>query len=270
LPPQENHVLGPYLSLEPAVHREGAAEAQPENNRRKPHIKKARVEVSSAILPYPKTASGPSVSDVRDRLRDADADFKEFKANIVYNAPAIMELNKPTDIELIVGTRPMVALKAELKAIGEQVEVQTKITKYVQAVLSGGNDFDIKPLTSKEQQVRPNDFAQWWWRVTPRVPGNPKELDLVVSELVSDGLKEDPNTRVVRQSFIDVIVPPAPPTPPASIAQRWIGENWKWACTTIVFPLVVWLWKQWQERKLGPPSKRRRAKLKKHTSSLES
>ena len=245
----------------------------PKRGQGKSHAKKARptgdfagTEGNAEYFAYQQFATGSSLSDTqkaeaeaalvqRRSLHKADAALaEELKANVVYNAPTTMVLGEPTDIELLISRNTALdALEAQLDADGPRRDARIKVAEHVEAVLNG-DGFDVKALTSEEQLVGSSNVTQWRWRVTPNIAGQQRELDLTISDALDDGRKEVVNAQAVYHSSIRVTV--SIPW----VVKKWIGENWKWSCTAVVFPLIVWAWKQRGGHKRNPSSKRRRSK----------
>jgi len=104
---------------------------------------------------------------------------------------------------------------------------------------SGGENFTIVSITPEEQIVENDQITKWEWDVTALKVGDNK-LKLTVDIVVNNRTK---NVEVY-EDFIYVY----------SDKTWWnnfidfMGENWKWLLSTLIIPLLIWLYKTRKEK----------------------
>ena len=110
----------------------------------------------------------------------------------------------------------------------EEIDVGT----FMKVRLTGDN-FDIKPLSSEEQVVRPVRFTEWSWDVTPLKSGI-QELHLTVTvRVLIPGQDEQKIDWDVMDKRISVKVNPS------YTIKRFIESYWQWIAGTIITIVIA-------------------------------
>lgn len=175
----------------------------------------------------------------------------ETKINaIVYEDAGYGDINYIMEDTMVVGKSTIVNMTIsdsidrgiiinQIESFTEENTITTtiRIAPVMRAKLvdpSGGENFTIVPITEEEQLIENNEFTKWEWDVTPLKEGNNK-LKLTVDIIIDDKTK---NVEVY-EDFIYVY----------SDKTWWnnfvdfMGENWKWFLSTLIIPLLIWLYK---------------------------
>ncbi len=123
-------------------------------------------------------------------------------------------------------------LEKQLTVKGKTTTGNIRVSNVVQAKLIAP-DFDVTKITEEEQILSDDKPTEWEWSLKPKKAGT-YEVNLSVTAII-DGhkhhLKSFEKTLVIEitreQIFMD-----------------WLGENYKWLVTTLLLPLVGFLFKE--------------------------
>lgn len=107
----------------------------------------------------------------------------------------------------------------------------------MQAVLTGGDDFKITPITPDTLPVSSQTTTEWKWDVKALRGGNLK-LYLTLNAIVEyeDGAGKRPVTIKTFDKYYVVAVPWS-----ENAALKFVGNNWQWVWTTLIIPVGLWL-----------------------------
>ena len=106
---------------------------------------------------------------------------------------------------------------------------------------TGDQNFQVKPLGTVEQPVYDSTSTIWNWNVIPNRSGQ-NELVLRATVKILDDLGESYKDIPVFEKSIKVN---------ASItvvAKQFIGDYWQFLSTTIIIPLIVWIYDRFSRR----------------------
>ncbi len=150
-----------------------------------------------------KSAAGFAATDTKSECEQLGqigggdcTDFEKIIENLkevplAYNHPKSMYLGKRTQITLALKTSRD-DHKKELEGLPGEVKTgQTKISRIMQAELSGAA-FKIEPSGAQQRTVTSLSSVKWTWFVTPLEEGTDKVLNLEVSAILREGTKALP------------------------------------------------------------------------------
>ena len=95
---------------------------------------------------------------------------------------------------------------------------------------SGDSSFTITRINTGRQIVDSNGYTQWIFAVRP-IKNGEKRLSLVISVITGDDVKQKVYSDTIHVKN-DVV---------KKVDNFW-RKYWQWFATTIIIPLIVWLW----------------------------
>ena len=163
--------------------------------------------------------------------------------NVVYDPPAVMNLEDTKLVNLILGPNKSVAELEKMipDKTGRQIlNDNIRWYGYMQADMTG-TDFDITPVTSAKQLVSKQDITKWSWSIKAKKPGK-QTLYLTLYAIVNEDGVEKP---LVIQPFdpkvieVDVTLYQR-----AGLFLTSVGSHMEWILTGIIgllIPFAIWL-----------------------------
>ena len=158
--------------------------------------------------------------------------------NIAFNTPDIMGLDEVYQVELLLSpSEDSASLAESITGDGPVETVEgVRVAPEMEATLVGAG-FEIKAATPARQAVGRLQRTRWAWDVSPKSKGS-KNLHLTLSARILVEGKDTPyvvktfsRTIKVEVSFWGSVL-------------AFLGNNWQWLWTTLIVPLVMWLWKR--------------------------
>lgn len=138
-------------------------------------------------------------------------------------------------------TTPAAPLRAQQKLITEHDTIQA--TPFLRVRLSGDPYFKVDNLSDDEQLVG-TDTTEWSFNVIPQKAGTwPLHLSITRVFRTPEGM-EKVKDYPAKDEYVKVSVMPAP----AALA-NFVRKNWQWLWTTVLVPLVVFLWNHRRKKK---------------------
>ncbi|GAB3092924.1 hypothetical protein [Lysobacter terrae] len=188
------------------------------------------------------SASAQAEESFPDETNEVDALLARLRVgNIAFNAPQTINISDTVRVRALVSPDESTAtLQAQIGAPGEKVVAPLKISKLMEARLSG-EGFHIVPISSARQAVG-SGITTWEWEVTPEQEGHHR-LTLSLDAFVRMDGQSVAKTLRTFDHPIDVQV---------TATQRiggWATEHGKWAWSTLLVPLWAW----WTKRKKAKP-----------------
>jgi len=163
--------------------------------------------------------------------------------NIAFVAPDTMTLDKSETVYLKLGIAQTIKeLKKEIEEQGLKGEINAvkgvKIDSQMQAILTGGDDFKVTPITPDTLPVSNQVTTEWKWDVKAMRGGSLK-LYLVLNAIVEyeDGAGKRPVTIKTFDKYYVVAVPWH-----ENAFFKFFGNNWQWLWTTLIVPVGLWIW----------------------------
>jgi hypothetical protein len=161
---------------------------------------------------------------------------------IVFNSPNKMQWKKPQVIAAVLSEKiSSDNLKERIKKYGMVDSSKITISNKMEVRLSGEPAFDIRPITPLVQAITKDQITEWKWQVTPLQRGK-QILFLTASIYIVDKATDIP--RVVESLEREITVEV---TIPELLAGLW-NDYWQWILATVVFPLVIYGWRQGLKR----------------------
>lgn len=188
-------------------------------------------------IPYPPPppAAGPpdEVPDSDDFLAADKALDKLEIANIAFNAPQKMNAEESTMIQLFLGiSKSSEELSKEITAPGTKESASIRVSKYMEAQLTGAN-FSITAVTPEKQMISRNSITDWKWEVQPKSEGRLK-LHLMLTAIIDvNGTSVQKAIRTFdREIEVEITIRQA--------LSHFVKENWQWLWAAILIPLFGW------------------------------
>ena len=163
--------------------------------------------------------------------------------NVVYDPPAVMNLEDTKLVNLILGPNKSVAELAKMipDKTGRQIlDDNIRWYGYMQADMTG-TDFDITPVTSAKQLVSKQDITKWSWSIKAKKPGK-QTLYLTLYAIVNEDGVEKP--LVIRPFDPKVIEVDVTLYQRAGLFLTSVGSHMEWILTGIIgllIPFAIWL-----------------------------
>jgi hypothetical protein len=199
----------------------------------------AATDIATDPTPEQAAVALPAETDEVDALLD-----RLRVGNIAFNAPQTINISETIRVRALVSPDAAAAtLQAQVAAPGEQVVAPLKISKLMEARLTG-DGFRIVPITAAQQAVG-SGVTTWEWEVTPETAGRHR-LTLTVDAFVRMDGQSVAKTLRTFDHPIEVQV---------TAGQRiggWLEEHGKWAWSTLLVPLWAW----WSRRRKAKPDSR--------------
>lgn len=211
---------------------------------------------SSNITPTPSVEPSASPSPQLAKIDEIIA--KMNIGNLAFVAPEAMTLDRSETVYLKLSIAQTIEqIQEEIKQEGLKGKIDAvkgiKIDSQMQAVLNGGDDFKVMPITPDTLPVSTQTTTEWKWDVRPLRGGNLK-LYLTLNAIVEyeDGAGKRPVTIKTFDKVYIVAVPWSENT-----VVKFFGNNWQWLWTTLIVPVGLWVWnrKRKKPRKKGKLSK---------------
>ncbi len=169
---------------------------------------------------------------------DADKILNDLKrANIAFNSPDTINLNKTAIVQLLLSMRKSIeTLEQELTHGRNHEGAEIKISDRMQAKLSGP-DFEIVSITPETQAISANENTEWKWEVKPKTRGY-HYLHLTLSALVK--VEGETTLRTIRTFDKTIRVE-------VTFGQQvssFVKNNWQWLWAAVLVPFAGWFWKK--------------------------
>lgn len=170
-------------------------------------------------------------------------------ANIAFNTPEDMLIDDSRVIKLLLSaTKNGEELKQLFQGEGSIETSEVEIFDQMEAVLVAP-EFQITKITPERQQITIDEETIWKWEIKPLKLGK-QRLHLAINMIVSVGGKEQLRSVHTYEKEIEVNV---------SMYTRistFIGNNWQWLWTTILIPIVPWVWSRRRKKNEERPWER--------------
>jgi hypothetical protein len=138
-------------------------------------------------------------------------------------------------IKLILGDReiPINDVSVSSKITIESIRVESVMSAQL---ISEEVSFKIEPKSTEFQNIEDNGYTEWQWRITP-LKGGSNFLKLLVKvrvkneneEFYKDIIVFDKNVNVKSNALFSF--------------KNWINTYWQWLLSTIIIPLIIWIYK---------------------------
>lgn len=173
-----------------------------------------------------------SISESTDVFKN-----KLFSANLAFVVRDKANIADSVKAQLLIDTKKdLEVLSKELTVAGNVTTKQISVSRIVKATLVADN-FDITNITENEQILTDNSSTEWLWTLKPKTAGK-HEVNLSVTAIIKYEGKETKHHLKTFDKTITIEVTKE------QLIIGWIKENYKWLITTLLLPLVVFLFKE--------------------------
>jgi len=158
-------------------------------------------------------------------------------ANIAFNTPESMNIEKTAVIHLILGIqKSMATLKDMIMSKGEKAGARIRVYSRMKASLTGQN-FKIMAIIPEEQAISGYETTEWKWDIKPQKVGD-QSLHLTLSAQIN--VEGESTSRTIR-TFDRVI---KIKVTAAQQIKTFFKNNWQWLWMVMFAPLGTLLWKK--------------------------
>lgn len=160
------------------------------------------------------------------------------------------EKGKEINRTLILGDRniPISDIDIDSKITIENIRVARTMTA---ELISEDETFKVTPQNTDKQVIEDGEYTEWGWMVTPLKSGKTYLKLIIKIKIDTDGeitykdiVVFDKNIEVKANMKLEV--------------ESWISKYWQWLMTTIIIPLIVFLYKNRKNKEEEPKPKRGR------------
>jgi hypothetical protein len=194
-----------------------------------------REAIPNRLSPTEEPISGSVKPTVRKTFDDV---VKEMDwGNIAFNTPSKMNLRDKATIQLVLSlTHGIDELSHMITAKGEKDNARIKVSDRMEADLSGF-DFEIIPITPKEQAISHVDATSWSWRVRPKSKGLHQLHLTLTAKFDLNGTQTQKSIRTFERTITVEVTT-------TEMLTEFVADNWLWVWAPFALPVGVWVWKK--------------------------
>lgn len=202
------------------------------------HEVKIQPKVTAAI---PKVVKEKSDKPVESKK--VDPVFQNlFKAKLAFAVPDESNINDKLQAQLLITPDLEDEVVKQLKIKSNNPTTATiKISREAIAKITA-TDFEVTNVTPEQQILADIEPTEWLWDLRPKTPGE-HDIKLTVTAIVKAAgdeslhhLKTFEKTVKVKITLWQVI-------------SGWVNKYWQWVISTLIIPLVIWLYKERVKKK---------------------
>lgn len=157
--------------------------------------------------------------------------------NIAFNTPSKMSLRDTATIQLVLSLAHEVdELSRMITAKGEKDHAKIKVSDRMEADLSGF-DFEIIPITPKEQAISHFDATSWSWRVRPKTTGLHQLHLTLTAKFELNGTQTQKSIRTFERTITVEVTT-------TEMMADFVADNWHWLWAPFGLPVGAWVWKK--------------------------
>lgn len=156
-------------------------------------------------------------------------------------APAKMRLGESKQVRLSIAPGEKAHIRAALERSYQTAGGSIRIAPRVSAKLEGP-EFDIVPLSEKEQPIAEGTETIWDWVIVAKKTGI-GHLFVAVQVPIKSGDHEYPYTVTTLSREITI------PVDRVAMVLKFLTTSWEWIAGTLIIPLTVYLWNSRRKRK---------------------
>ncbi len=211
------------------------------SSRRTPSPSPIKTSLPSPLpSPFPSPDEAALIEEARHRFPEGQ---------IAFDPPKEMEMDKTDlfEVRITQQTPSSADLTKGLPGPGSPRIEKLKIGCNVKVTLTGQEEeFKITPVTPEARLLDPKTlFEPWQWQVTPKKSGDRSVIVTVQALANFPGIGERPLYVTTYTHKISVKVT-------SSSIWEWIQRNWQWIISTLLIPLIGWLWLRFTKREDKP------------------
>jgi hypothetical protein len=220
------------------------------------------VFISSCAAPAP---SAPAPTGTLAPTIDSGVDqylSKLLTGSLVINSPQQMNINETTKVQLILSYQeplPVLVTSVYQTVIASTPSAGTP-NPSTQPIIEGtivkidtnmvakliSSDFKVDPITPEMQAITYADRTVWEWEITPLKEGKDH---LVVSLYIVFKSNDIQTSRFIKSFDRELVVN----VPLGDRVETFWSDNWTWIVTTILIPIVVFIYRKRFSKKTPKP-----------------
>lgn len=161
---------------------------------------------------------------------------KLFSANLAFAIKDKANIEEDIKAQLLIDPNKSIeSLKNDLRVRGQTVVKNIDISEVVKATLTAP-EFTVTKITEEEQIISDNKSTEWLWTLKPKSVGI-HEINLSVTAIIKvNGRESKHHLKTFEQKVLIEITQ-------QQIIENWLYEHWKWILSTLVFPFIVFIFK---------------------------
>lgn len=190
-------------------------------------------------------SSRPSVQPNLATKKPADTVSKQlFSANLAFAVRDRANIDDDIKAQLLINPgRELADLEKDLTVRGNKTSKKIQVSRVVRATLTAP-DFQVTNITDEEQVLADTESTEWLWVLKPKTSGT-HEINLSVTAVVKvDGRESKHHLKTFDKTIVVEITK-------QQVVENWFEENWKWVISTLIIPLLIFLFKERVKKLLG-------------------
>lgn len=188
---------------------------------------------------YPNVQLGPAAK------KPADAVSKQlFSANLAFAVRDRANIDDDIKAQLLINPgRKLADLEKDLTVRGNKTSKKIQVSRVLRATLTAP-DFQVTNITDEEQVLADTESTEWLWMLKPKTSGT-HEINLSVTAVVKvNGRESKHHLKTFDKTIVIEITK-------QQVVESWFDENWKWVISTLIIPLLIFLFKERVKKLLG-------------------
>jgi len=188
--------------------------------------------------PPPPMTMDREIATIENPISNVPIQSTVSMGQIVYNIPDTMNVLQDYKIVIRISKESnLIDIQENLNGRTVRSELRVENRMEVKVVDPSGNNFNIIPINRERQLVENGEYTQWSFSVTPLKSGENLKLDLVVSIIIGEDIKE-----IV---YTDSVLVKSSPT---KQVKSWWDRNWNWMVEVMLIPFGIWIWNYVRDR----------------------
>lgn len=188
--------------------------------------------------PPPPMTMDREITTIENPISNVPIQSTVSMGQIVYNIPDTMNVLQDYKIVIRISKESnLIDIQENLNGRTVRSELRVENRMEVKIVDPSGNNFNIIPINRERQLVENGEYTQWSFSVTPLKSGENLKLDLVVSIIIGEDIKE-----IV---YTDSVLVKSSPT---KQVKSWWDRNWNWMVEVMLIPFGIWIWNYVRDR----------------------
>lgn len=188
--------------------------------------------------PPPPMTMNREITTIENPISNVPIQSTVSMGQIVYNIPDTMNVLQDYKIVIRISKESnLIDIQENLNGRTVRSELRVENRMEVKVVDPSGNNFNIIPINRERQLVENGEYTQWSFSVTPLKSGENLKLDLVVSIIIGEDIKE-----IV---YTDSVLVKSSPT---KQVKSWWDRNWNWMVEVMLIPFGIWIWNYVRDR----------------------
>lgn len=194
--------------------------------------------VLARSAPPPPMVINREITTIENPISNSQIQSTVSMGQIVYNIPDTMDVFQDYKIVIRISKESnLIEIKENLNGRTVRSDLRVENRMEVKVVDPSGDNFKIIPINRERQLVESGEYTQWSFSVTPLKIGEDLKLDLVVSIIVGEDVKE-----IV---YTDSVLVKSSPT---KQIKSWWDRNWSWMVEVMLIPFGIWIWNYLKEK----------------------